>query len=90
MHGETSFSVDNIFANDGIGIAITGMLIVFVALVLITIFVALMPKVLGLLAGVLPPEIEHHAALVEPSVDNEALAVAIGFALHSKPPDQGS
>ena len=87
MPGETSFGLQNIIANDGIGIAITGMSIVFTALTLITMFIATLPKLLGLLANVLPPEQEHHAPREDRAADDEALAVAVGFALRSKSND---
>ena len=84
MLGELTFSFQNIQDNQGIGIALTGLLIVFSSLALITLAIAMMPKALAALAGFLPPEREHHAApAIRPSND-EALAVAIGFALHTE------
>ncbi|MEO0530249.1 MAG: OadG family protein [Planctomycetota bacterium] len=46
---------------DGLGISITGMLIVFVALTAISVFIGLLPKILGVLEPYLP-EVGHHAA----------------------------
>ena len=81
MLGQTSFSVQNIVENDGLGIALTGMLIVFTALTLITVFIAYLPKLLAALGNVLPPETEHHAPPVGRAADDEAVIVAIGVAL---------
>jgi hypothetical protein len=39
--------VQNIIDGDGAGLAITGMLIVFVGLILISLFIAALPRVLG-------------------------------------------
>jgi Na+-transporting methylmalonyl-CoA/oxaloacetate decarboxylase gamma subunit len=84
MLGELTFRFQNILDHQGIGIAVTGMLIVFVSLALITLAIATMPKVLAALAGFLPQEHEHHGPTsAKPSTD-EALAVAIGFALHTR------
>jgi sodium pump decarboxylase gamma subunit len=41
------FSLQNVFDADGIGIAITGMAIVFSGLVLISLYISSMPKLLG-------------------------------------------
>ena len=84
MLAETSFSFQNILDSDGIGIAITGMSIVFIALALITSFIYALPKLLAKLEYVLPPEQTHHSAVPAPQADEAALAVAIGFALHTK------
>ncbi len=80
--------IDNILQNDGIGIALTGMSIVFVALMLITLFIAILPKVLNALSGILPAEAEQHATaaptVLQPaaSQDETEVVAAIGFALH--------
>ena len=84
MLGELTFSFQNILDNDGVGVALTGLLIVFTSLALITSAIAAMPKVLAALEGFLPPEHEHHAAPAARASNDEAIAVAIGFALHTK------
>ena len=48
--------IENITANNGIGVAITGMSIVFVALVLISVYIALLPKILNKLARIFPED----------------------------------
>lgn len=84
MLGELTFKFQNILDHDGFGVAITGLAIVFVSLALITLAIATMPKVLAALHGFLPPEHEHHAARPTKPANDEAIAVAIGFALHTQ------
>jgi len=73
----------NINKFDGFAIAGTGLLIVFVALTMISVFIALLPKVLAILAVFLPPETEHQRfSSANNSTDDEEVAVAIAFALH--------
>lgn len=77
--------MENILKGEGFGIAATGMLIVFVALLLISGFIALLPKILNSISFLLPAEHPPHH-LHPPkqtwSTDEDELAVAIGFALH--------
>jgi oxaloacetate decarboxylase gamma subunit len=69
-----------------IELAITGMGIVFAALILISLFVAALPRTLVLLNGLLPPETDH--PLASPSMsalsNDEEEVVAIGVALHER------
>ena len=81
------YGIQNITENDGVGISITGISIVFAALILISLFIASLPRILALLESVLPPEAEHLAATApgEKSNDHdEAVVAAIGFALHAR------
>ena len=84
MLGELTFRFQNILDHDGFGVAITGLLIVFTSLALITGAIAMMPKVLAALEGFLPAEHEHHGASATNASNDEALAVAIGFAMHTQ------
>lgn len=84
MLGELTFRYQNILDHNGFGVAITGLSIVFTSLALITLAIATMPKVLAALAGFLPAEHEHHAAPAAKPASDEALAVAIGFAMHKQ------
>ena len=84
MLGELTFSAQNIADNDGYGVALTGLFIVFTSLALITLAIATMPKVLAALEAYLPPDHEHHGAPTAKASSDEALAVAIGFALHTQ------
>ena len=67
-------------------IAVVGLLIVFVALILISVFIAALPKFLVFL-GHLWPEVEEHHGFehVESDEDEELeLLAAIGFVLHTE------
>ena len=80
-----SFSLDNITTRE-LGIAAMGLLIVFTALVLITSFIAILPKALESLKHVLPPEVDHHHGAVAPASasPDDAVVVAIGVGLHAR------
>jgi len=52
--------IENILEQEGIGIAITGMSIVFTALLLITFYIAFLPTLLKQLDRVLPEEKSRH------------------------------
>ncbi len=70
----------------GFSIAITGMLIVFVALSLITLCVAKLPVVLEALDPWLP-ELEPHGPPTPAEQlprDEEQIVAAIGYALHNR------
>ncbi len=74
----------NILDHEGIAIAVTGMLIVFIALVLISIFIALLPKILDALSFIIPPPPEPAAALQPSTSDDDQVAAAIGFVFHQR------
>lgn len=78
--------------NGGLSLSITGMLIVFVALTLISLFIAMLPKVLDLLEPVLPRP--HHPAVRSPDeqlpADEEKIVAAIGYVLRSEMQKAGS
>lgn len=75
----------NISEYDGLGISITGISIVFAALILISLFITCLPRVLAMLESVLPPESEPHQAPAATRADHdEAVVAAIGFALHAR------
>ncbi len=80
-----SFSYQNIIAGDGFELAFAGMTIVFTALVLVSIFIAVLPKVLGVLNRLIP-EVHHHTAAPQQrgASDETVVAAAIGFALHTQ------
>ena len=59
------------------------MLIVFLALTLISLFIAMLPKMLAALSFILPPEEPHsHTKMNLKSTDEDEVAVAITLALH--------
>ncbi|QDU44476.1 OadG family protein [Symmachiella dynata] len=78
--------LNNIVHGDfnGFLVAATGLLIVFLALTLISVFISLLPKILDALAFMLPAEHEHHsyAPAARQTSDNEKIAAAVGFVLH--------
>ncbi|HJN11550.1 MAG TPA: OadG family protein [Pirellulaceae bacterium] len=81
------YGIRNITEYEGIGVSITGISIVFAALVLISLFITSLPRVLAMLESVLPPEPKSHAATVPTTSTNdhdEAVVAAIGFALHAR------
>ncbi|NQU41455.1 MAG: OadG family protein [Lentisphaerae bacterium] len=60
----------------GLAVSVAGMTIVFLALVLISLFIATLPRVLDLLSSVFPDE-EAKA-----DTDHDRIAVAIAAALY--------
>lgn len=68
----------------GVSIAVTGMLIVFFALAIISLFIRLLPMLLGLMEPILP-RLESHAqppsAAERLPAENERLVAAIGYVL---------
>lgn len=74
---------------DGLGITITGMLIVFSALTAISVFIALLPRVLAVLEPYLP-EVGAHAApatsaaSASPAGVDPRMVAAIGWVQHQK------
>ena len=75
------FGIQNILNAQGFTIAITGMLIVFAALTIISIFIALLPRLVAVLATVFP-EGHHHAVQAKTTKkDDDKLLAAIGFGL---------
>ena len=55
-----NFSVQNIEDGQGLGIALTGMIIVFSVLTLISAFIVLLPKILAVVAKKFPESAGHH------------------------------
>ncbi|MGD9857720.1 MAG: OadG family protein [Planctomycetaceae bacterium] len=84
----------NITEAGGIGLAVTGMTIVFVALLLVTWFIAGLPRMLPFLDAMLPVAEARHGA-PRPSASTgtasampDEIIVAIGFALHTSRSEQ--
>lgn len=76
-----NMSIDNIFNGQGIDVALTGMIIVFGALVLVSLLISVLPRLLDFYARYYP-EKEGHGASKKP-VDDEIVA-AIALALLQK------
>lgn len=76
-----------IVENNGIGVALTGMLIVFSALAIITMFIALVPHLLAVLEPILPKgglHRESHTPAEQSPIDQERIVAAIGMVLHTE------
>lgn len=65
----------------GLDLAFAGMSIVFTALVLVSIFIAVLPKILAAINPYIPPA-QLHTQSQSKDPDAAAIAAAIGFALH--------
>ena len=74
-------------ASRGLAIAITGMLIVACALLLICLFIWTLPKVLASVATIWPEAAEPHTGKTHPDslvLDDDSVLAAIGFVLHQR------
>ncbi|MDR4496961.1 MAG: OadG family protein [Candidatus Scalindua sp.] len=81
---EVNLSIQNILDGHGVGISITGMVVVFAALALISTFIALLPAVLRIVNKIFPlGETPHALPRSSDSLENEVIA-AIGLALHTE------
>ena len=83
---EFTFDVQNIIDGRGISIAITGMVIVFFALGVISLFIAALPRILARIAARWPESEGHHGPSPAPEstgTPNEVVA-AIAMTLHHR------
>jgi len=72
---------------NGFGIAITGMLIVFVALIVISLFIRILPEVLNVLDPFLPEMTKHQDMPVNGTAqpgEDQRMVAAIGYVLHEE------
>ena len=67
----------------GLDLAFVGMSIVFTALVLVSIFIAVLPRLLAAIHPYIPPA-QLHTQSHSRENDAPAIAAAIGFALHAR------
>ncbi len=79
---ELQYNFQNVVDGQGISIAITGMLIVFSALVLISSFIAVLPRALAAISHRFP-EPPDPAPAGDTTAD-PAVVAAIGIALHQR------
>ena len=81
--------LENIDQAQGWGIAATGLIIVFVALTMISVFIKLLPRAMGVLDTVFPEDHHGHGAPAKKAAADEEVIAAIGFALHhrGRPPN---
>lgn len=82
MIAQAGPSWQRVIDGNGLSLSITGMLIVFLSLVIITTFIALLPKVLVVVAKYFP-EKDHHAAPQTAETEDRVIA-AIGYILHER------
>ena len=67
----------------GLDLAFAGMSIVFTALVLVSVFIAVLPRILAAINPYIPPA-QLHTQSQDKETDDDAIAAAIGFALHAR------
>ncbi len=67
----------------GLDLALVGMSIVFTALVLVSIFIAVLPRILAAIHPYIPPA-QLHTQSQSKENDAPAIAAAIGLALHTR------
>ncbi len=69
-----------------IAIAMTGMVIVFAALVLVTLFISVLPGLLAILQKVLPEVQDRHTPQDQSRnlLPDQSVVAAIGFVLHTR------
>ena len=67
----------------GLDLAFVGMSIVFTALVLVSVFIAVLPRILAAINPYIPPA-QLHTQSQDKETDAAAIAAAIGFALHAR------
>jgi len=79
------FRYQNIVDGNAISIALTGMLIVFTALALISLFIGALPRILSALEPHFPV-VEHHPPAPAEGLpsDEERIVAAIGTVLHAE------
>jgi Na+-transporting methylmalonyl-CoA/oxaloacetate decarboxylase gamma subunit len=88
-----AFSVQNIIQGNGMAISLTGMAIVFSGLIIITIFIQLLPKLLGLSfkkqqqetpssKTTAAPATANSAEIGDDEGDDKDIASLIGLVLH--------
>ena len=80
-----SFNYHNIVSGQGFELAFAGMIIVFTALVLVALFIALLPKALIVVNRLIPEAHLHTAPPPQRQGDDDtAIAVAVAVALHAQ------
>ena len=75
--------IQPILDGQGIEIALAGIITVYLALTLISICIALLPKVLTRFAGLFPEPTAQQPAKSTPSNEDEAIAAAVWYLHHT-------
>jgi Na+-transporting methylmalonyl-CoA/oxaloacetate decarboxylase gamma subunit len=82
------FDVQNIIDGQGIDIAITGMVIVFFALSVISLFIAALPRILTVVAQKWPESEDRHGPAPSQTVlsaaPSDEMVAAIAITLHRR------
>ncbi|WP_027721280.1 OadG family protein [Maridesulfovibrio zosterae] len=81
------FSWDSVVAGDGVALSITGMSIVFVALLLVSVYIALLPALAAFFNKIIPPAGHHTGPVANASVpapsaghaEAEIVAAAVAY-----------
>ena len=92
---DLNFEYKQIIDGQGFQIAFAGMAIVFLALVLVSIFIALLPRLLNVVNRILPPSVPAHSSIghqespqsltspsVEESTATDEIAAVVGYVFH--------
>lgn len=74
--------IQRILEGQGLEIAFAGIITVFLALILISVCIALLPKILALFSGIFP-EAQPPSSVSATSNEEEAIAAAIGYLHHT-------
>ncbi len=77
--------VAEVVQGEGVGLSLTGMCVVFFALTLLSLFIAILPRVVALLDRYFPPVEDHmvvDAAVSLATEDREVVAVMAAFITH--------
>lgn len=79
-----NYSFQSVIDGQGIEISITGMLVVFTALILISFFITLLPHILEKVAKIYPLKEGVPASSDTTTTAEDEVLAAIGFILHTK------
>lgn len=74
--------IQRIFDGQGFEIALAGMITVFLALTLISVCIAMLPKILPMFAGIFPEPPTTQPTTSAPPNEEEAIAAAVGYLHH--------
>ncbi|MBI9109820.1 OadG family protein [Maridesulfovibrio ferrireducens] len=77
---EMVFSWQHVVNGDGVALSITGMSIVFVALMLVSLYIAMLPRLAGFFNKIIPPA-AHHCGVEAPPPSGPAEAEIVAAAV---------
>ncbi len=80
---EVMFSWQHVVNGNGVALSVTGMSIVFVALMLVSLYIAMLPKLASLFDKIIPPAVHHCGEQAPPAssgpVEAEIVAAAVAY-----------